>query len=105
MFDDVWRYDVDTCAWHPTRRRSTTGTTSTAGARASRERGGGRARRAGKGRGDDPDDVAWPPGRFGHAVVVVPARELDPAAAARLRVADESPCVVIHGGCGARRRC
>ena len=103
VFDDVWRYDVDTCAWHPTRRRSTTGTTSTAGARAStRGRGGGRGgSEAGKGQGDDPDDAAWPPGRFGHAVVVVPARELDPAAAARLRVADESPCVVIHGGCGA----
>ena len=102
VFDDVWRYDVDTCAWHPTRRRSTTGTTSTAGARAStRGRGGGRGGSEVGARGVDPDDVAWPPGRFGHAVVVVPARELDPAAAARLRVADESPCVVIHGGCGA----
>ena len=63
VFDDVWRYDVDTCAWHPTRRRSTTGTTSTAGARAStRGRGGGRGgSESGKGRGEYPDDVAWPP--------------------------------------------
>ena len=95
VLDDVWRYDVDTCVWHPTRvarpgRRS-------AGRLAADGVGQGAAAAAGA----EKKNVAWPPGRFGHAVVVVPARELDPTAAARLHVADESPCAVIHGGCGA----
>jgi len=94
VLDDVWRYDVDTCAWHPTRRP--TGTTKRGQA------GGGRGvSKAAAAAGAEKKNVAWPPGRFGHAVVVVPARELDPTAAARLHVADESPCAVIHGGCGA----
>ena len=105
VFDDVWRYDVDTCAWHPTRRP--TGTTAADAAARASTRGQGAGGRGGSkaaadGESDGPTSaVAWPPGRFGHAVVVVPARELDPTAAARLRIADESPCMVIHGGCGA----
>jgi hypothetical protein len=73
VLNDMWRYDVDTCAW----------TRSTIPHK----------------RQNDKAPV-WPPGRFGHATCVVPCGELEPWCGKHFEIAEDSPCMVIQGGCG-----
>jgi hypothetical protein len=73
VLNDMWRYDVDTCAW----------TRSTIPHK----------------RQNDKAPV-WPPGRFGHATCVVPCGELEPWCGDHFEIAEDSPCMVIQGGCG-----
>ena len=73
VLNDMWRYDVDTCAW----------TRSTIPHK----------------RQNDKAPV-WPPARFGHATCVVPCGELEPWCAKHFEIAEDSPCMVIQGGCG-----
>ena len=93
VLDDVWRYDG-------TRARGTR-RVARPGRRSAGRRGGRGGSKAAAAAGAEKKNVACPLVGSDTPSSSRPARELDPTAAARLHVADESPCAVIHGGCGA----